>query len=110
MYMFPHILCNRRNTVELVTVADGTMTTLTDSTWTGQRASFSPDGRFVAFARGKYGSESVYTQPLAGGPRHRIADAREGVYLHPLWSPDGSAIAYQQPGGIWVAPVLLPPN
>lgn len=96
---------HERNTLELVTIKDGTMRTLSDSIWQGQRASFSPDNRFVTFARGKYGSESAYTQPIAGGPRHRVADARGGVYLHPLWSPDGRAIAYQQPSGIWVVPV-----
>ncbi len=101
-----YLLCNHeRNTLELVTIKDGTMTTLSDSIWMGQRASFSPDSRFVTFARGKYGSESAYTQLIAGGPRNRVADAQGGVYLHPLWSPDGRAIAYQQPSGIWLVPV-----
>ncbi len=101
-----YLLCNHeRNTLELVTIKDGTMRTLSDSIWYGQRASFSPDSRFVTFARGKYGSESAYTQSIAGGPRHRVADTEGGVYLHPLWSPDGRAIAYQQSSGIWVVPV-----
>ena len=101
-----YLLCNHeRNTLELVTIKDGTMRTLSDSIWQGQRASFSPDSRFVTFASGKFGSESAYTQSIAGGPRHRVADAQRGVYLHPLWSPDGRAIAYQQSSGIWVVPV-----
>ena len=103
-----YLLCNHeRNTLELVTIKDGTMRTLSDSVWQGQRASFSPDSRFVTFASGKYGSESAYTQSIAGGPRHRVADTQKGQvgYLHPLWSPDGRAIAYQQSSGIWVVPV-----
>lgn len=104
-----YLLCNHeRNTLELVTIKDGTMRTLSDSVWYGQRASFSPDSRFVTFASGKYGSESAYTQPIAGGPRHRVAETERGqmgAYLSPLWSPDGRAIAYQQSSGIWVVPV-----
>lgn len=101
-----YLLCNNeRNTLELVTIKDGTMKTLSDSVWQAQRASFSPDGRFVTYASGKHGMEIMYTQMIAGGPRHRIAEAQRGQYLHPLWSPDGSAIAYQQADGIWVVPV-----
>ncbi|MDP2885360.1 MAG: tetratricopeptide repeat protein [Ignavibacteria bacterium] len=103
-----YLLCNHaRNTLELVTIKDGTMTTLSDSVWQGQRASFSPDGQFVTFARGKSGTESAYTQSVASGQRHRIADFQAGTpsYLHPLWSPDGNAIAYQGLAGIWVVPV-----
>ena len=101
-----YLLANHdRGSLELVAVSDGTMTTLSDSIWVGQRASFSPDGRFVTYAAGKYGSESVYVRPLTGGPRRWIADSRGGVYLHPLWSPDGRAIAFQYPDGIWVVPV-----
>jgi len=104
-----YLLCNTtRNTLDLVTVKDGTTRTLSDSVWQGQRASFSPDGRFVTYACGPHEMESVYTQLITGGPRHWIAKAQKGQsnsYLHPLWSPDGSAIAYQQSDGIWVVPV-----
>jgi Tol biopolymer transport system component len=101
-----YLLCsNLRGTLDLVAVADGRMTTLSDSTHAGSRASFSPDGRFVAFAAGQYGSWTLYAQPVAGGARQRIAETRQGVYLHPLWSPDGRAIAYQHPDGVWVAPM-----
>jgi len=103
-----YILCNNddETTLDLVTVADGSTTTLSDSVWSAQLASFSPDGLYVAYAAGPHAHERLYVQPVSGGPRQAIAEARgTTAYLHPLWSPDGSAIAYQQNDGIWVRPV-----
>ncbi|MGD2123395.1 MAG: hypothetical protein PVJ76_16705, partial [Gemmatimonadota bacterium] len=71
-----------------------------------QRASFSPDGRFVVYGYGgALGARPVCVQPVTGGPRHEIAQAGDGLYPHPMWSPDGSAIAYQDTDGIWVVPM-----
>lgn len=102
-----YLLCNndQETTLELVTVADGSTATLSDSVWSAQRASFSPDGRYVAYGAGPHTHETLYVQPLAGGPRQAIAKAGGWMYLHPLWSPDGSAIAYQEDDGIWVQPM-----
>jgi Tol biopolymer transport system component len=104
-----HLLCNHegKNTLELIKIKEGTVTILSDSVWYGQRSSFSPDGRCVTYAKGPYGFESVYTQSIAGGPSHKIAEIDKGAktYLHPLWSPDGKWIAYQQEYGIWLRPV-----
>jgi hypothetical protein len=102
-----YLLCTRgeKNTLELVTVADGTVATVSDSVWSWQRASISPDGRYVAYGAGPHTRETLYVQPLAGGPRIGIAQAGGEMYLHPLWSPDGSAIAYQENDGIWVRPM-----
>ena len=102
-----YLLCarNQKNTLELVTVADGSVTTLSDSVWAAQRASISPDGRYVAYGAGPHTHETLYVQPLAGGPRIGIAESGGEMYLHPLWSPDGSAIAYQENDGIWVQPM-----
>lgn len=99
-----YLLCTNeeKSTLELVTAADGSLTTLADTVWPWQQASFSPDGRFVAYGAGPHTHEGLYVQPLAGGPRQRIAEAGGEMYLHPLWSPDGSAIAYQENDGIWV--------
>ena len=103
------LLCtDRQNTLHVVNIEDGTVSTLSDSVWWPQRASFSPDGRFVTYASGPHGQETAYIEPITGGPRHSFAKAQENQsnsYLHPLWSPDGSEIAYQQPDGIWLVPV-----
>ena len=66
--------------------------------------SFSPDGRYVTYAAGEKGSEQVFVQPTSGGARRQITDTPGGNFS-PLWSPDGRAIAYQRPEGIWVVPV-----
>jgi Tol biopolymer transport system component len=102
-------LCNDLNSrsLHLVAVNDGAMTTVSDSVWPWIRATFSPDGRFVVYGYGAaaIGSRTVYVQPVTGGPRHEIAKTGDQMYPHPLWSPDGSAIAYQEADGIWVVPV-----
>ena len=102
-----YLLCNKRDggTLELLALSDGTITTLSDSVWFWTRASFSPDGRFVAYGAGPHAKETLYVQSIASGLRNRITESGGGVYLHPLWSPDGSAIAIQQSDGIWVVPM-----
>ena len=102
-----YILCNNddKTTLDLVTVADGSTATLSDSVWSAQLASLSPDGRYVAYGAGPHTHERLYVQPVTGGPRQAIAESGGEMYLHPLWSPDGTAIAYQQNDGIWVRPM-----
>jgi Tol biopolymer transport system component len=49
----------------------------------------SPDGRRVAFTA----LDHVYVMDLPGGPPRRLTDQAAGEY-YPVWSPDGSAIAF----------------
>jgi len=87
-------------------VDDGSVTTVSDGVWPWQRAAFSPDGRFVVYGYGgALGPRPICVQSVTGGPRHEIAQSGNGLYPHPLWSPDGSAIAYQDTDGIWVVPM-----
>ena len=88
----------------VVPATGGARAVLVDTASLGQGGSFSPDGRYAAYAVGPEGSEQVFVQPVGGGARRQITDAPEGN-TYPLWSPDGSAIAYQRPDGIWVVPV-----
>jgi Tol biopolymer transport system component len=94
------------NSLRIMARDDGSVTTVADSVWPWQRATFSPDGRFVVYGYGgALGPRPICVQSVAGGPCHEIATSGEEMYPHPLWSPDGSAIAYQDDGGIWVVPM-----
>ena len=65
----------------------------------------SPDGRYAAFRSGRRGKEGeLFVQPVAGGPRQKIADCAGGEDRKVVWSPDGRAIAYAHTGGIWIVP------
>ena len=93
--------------LRIMAIDDGTVTTVSDSVWPWIRATFSPDGRFVAYAYGAnpIGPRVVYVQPVTGGARHYIGRTGAAMYPHPLWSPDGSAIAYQEADGMWLVPM-----
>lgn len=103
-----HLLFNdmEAQSLRILAVDDGTVTTVSDGVWPWQRATFSPDGRFVVYGYGgALGARPICVQSVTGGPRQEIAESGAGLYPHPLWSPDGSAIAYQDTEGIWVVPM-----
>ena len=55
---------------------------------------FSPDGRYVAFARAlSFSSHDLYVQPLAGGPPQRLTF--DGLTIDGLaWTPDSREIVF----------------
>jgi TolB protein len=85
--------------------ADGTDTRrLTSGAEEDARATWSPDGRQIAFAR----QGEVYVVPAAGGPARRVTQGLGGDAADPAWSPNGKWIAYDyRPAGysireIWI--------
>lgn len=55
--------------------------------------SFSPDGKWIAFASNRTGSYDIYVMPAQGGqPKQLTTDA--SVDLHPSFSPDGTKLVY----------------
>lgn len=88
----------------LITIDGGRMTVLADSVFPGP-ASISPDGRFVAYAIGEKKNAQIFVRSVTGGVPNQITNP-PGGYSHPLWSPDGHAIAYERDGGISVVSML----
>ncbi len=97
-----YLLCGRAHQLALIAMDDGALTVLADSVFRG--GSLSPGSRFVAYALGDKENSQIYVQALEGGARRQITDA-PGSDFHPLWSPDGRAIAYQRGDEIWVVPI-----
>jgi serine/threonine-protein kinase len=60
-------------------------------------ATFSPDGRFVAYAINEVGVSRIYVQPFAA-TRERHLVSREGA-VAPVFSRDGRELVSQQQGG-----------
>jgi serine/threonine protein kinase len=67
--------------------------------------SFSPDGRFVAYAAGTSTGMRIFIRALDEGPARPLTGAPDALEFHPRWSPDGLQILYVTPAGAFVAPV-----
>jgi serine/threonine protein kinase/WD40 repeat protein len=74
--------------------------------------SFSPDGRFIAYASNRAGNFDIWVQPVAGGDAVQITKSLADE-TQPDWSPDGSLVAYRSErdgGGLFTVPPLGGPE
>ena len=71
-------------------------------------ATWSPDGRFIAYSSDRGGKFDIWVQQVSGGNPIQITKG-PGQNWQPDWSPDGKYIAYRAEsgqGGLFVIPAL----
>src|SRR5215470_7465159 len=71
-------------------------------------ATWSPDGRLIAYSSDRGGKFDIWVQQVSGGDPIQITKG-PGHHWQPDWSPDGKYIAYRSEegeGGIYVVPAL----
>ena len=71
-------------------------------------ATWSPDGRFIAYSSNRGGKFDIWVQQVSGGDPVQITKG-PGRNWQPDWSPDGKFIAYRSEngdGGLFVVPAL----
>lgn len=71
---------------------------LTDDEFHEVNPVFSPDGKRVAYASDKAGTQDIYVRTLASGEERRVTSL-EGAEVSPAFSPDGKRLAFQDQDG-----------
>jgi serine/threonine-protein kinase len=89
------------DSIWLFDVARGTSTRWTTE-WDNAAPIWDPTGRHIIFTSPRQSAYDLYRQPVDGAtPAERIA-ASEFTKVATSWSPDGSAVAYQEQGDIFI--------
>ncbi|WP_238531689.1 S9 family peptidase [Nitritalea halalkaliphila] len=77
-----------------------TMRPISSPTANSSGASFSPDGKTLAFTRAYKGKSQIWLLPLNGGEAQVLTDAKYGA-SNPVWSPDGKKILFSSTLPMW---------
>lgn len=88
--------------------AERTLTRLTFDPGLQIGATWSPDGRFIAYSSNRGGKFDVWVQQVSGGDPVQVTRGPSQNW-QPDWSPDGKFIAYRSEGGeggLFVIPAL----
>ena len=85
-----------------------TLTRLTFGKGLQSGATWSPDGRFIAYESDRGGKFDIWVQQISGGDPVQVTKG-PGQNWQPNWSPDGKSIVYRSEdgdGGLFVVPAL----
>jgi serine/threonine protein kinase/Tol biopolymer transport system component len=95
-------------TTEPAASVQRTLTRLTFGEGLQTDPTFSPDGRYLAYASDRAGNFDIWVQPVGGGEPIQITKEPEAE-TQPAWSPDGSTIVFRSEkdgGGLFAVPQL----
>jgi len=89
------------------------LTRLTSAPGLQTDVTFSPDGRFIAYASDQGGNFDIWVQPVAGGGDPVQVTKSPAPDTEPDWSPDGSQIVFRSErdgGGLYLVSALGGPE
>jgi eukaryotic-like serine/threonine-protein kinase len=95
--------------ISMLDMATKKLTRLVDIEGSDQHSSrVSPDGKWIAYASNETGRQEVWVEPLPqNGKRFQLT--RDGG-RHPIWSPDGRKIYFDQGGRMYRLDLTLAPD
>jgi Tol biopolymer transport system component/predicted Ser/Thr protein kinase len=99
---------SRPATATVSTPVQRNLTRLTFGPGLQTDVTFSPDGRFIAYASDRTGNFDIWVQPVAGGDAVQITRSSADE-TQPDWSPDGSTLVFRserEGGGLFAVPAL----
>ena len=102
------IVLYRLHRVSQPVVQQRSLTRLTSDDGLQTGATWSPDGRFIAYSSDRGGKYDIWVQQISGGDPIQVTKG-PGQNWMPDWSPDGKYIAYRSEegeGGIYITPAL----
>ena len=98
----------KRHRVSESGVQQRALTRLTSDEGLQTGATWSPDGRYIAYSSDRGGKYDIWVQQISGGDPIQVTKG-PGQHWMPDWSPDGKYIAYRSEegeGGIYITPAL----